>query len=85
MTPEQFAYWLQGYTELTAGQQPTPEQWKSITEHLKITPPVQQTWPLAQEPFDGRARPARHKTLEDYIRDSQQVSPFLPPGIQITC
>ncbi|KAB0509667.1 hypothetical protein [Pseudomonas moorei] len=45
MTPEQFAYWLQGYTELTAGQQPTPEQWKSITEHLKtvfvkVTPEV---------------------------------------------
>jgi len=46
MTPEQFAYWLQGYTELTAGQQPTPEQWKSITEHLKtvfvkVTPEFQ--------------------------------------------
>lgn len=40
----QFAYWLQGFTELH-GEPPTPEQWKSIKEHLalvftKVTPPV---------------------------------------------
>jgi hypothetical protein len=45
MTPEQFTYWLQGFCELTDGQPPTPEQWKSIHEHLKtvfqkVTPPV---------------------------------------------
>ncbi|WP_110951360.1 hypothetical protein [Pseudomonas bohemica] len=43
MTPEQFAYWLQGFAELSGGERPTPEQWKSITEHLqavfvKVTP-----------------------------------------------
>ena len=43
MTPEQFAYWLQGFAELGGGERPTPEQWKSITEHLqavfvKVTP-----------------------------------------------
>lgn len=46
MTPEQFAYWLQGFTELTQGQTPDPVQWKSICKHLgtvfnKVTPPVQ--------------------------------------------
>ena len=46
MTSEQFAYWLQGFTELNGGNQPTTEQWKSITEHLqtvfvKVTPAYQ--------------------------------------------
>lgn len=45
MTPEQFCYWLQGFGELNADP-PTPEQWKSINEHLaevfkKVTPAVQ--------------------------------------------
>lgn len=43
MTPEQFAYWLNGFAELNGGERPTAEQWKSITEHLqavfvKVTP-----------------------------------------------
>lgn len=47
MTAEQFAYWLQGFTELNPDmEQPAPEQWKSIKEHLKtvfvkVTPPVE--------------------------------------------
>lgn len=50
MTTEQFAYWLQGFVELTQGSQPTPEQWKSITEHLqtvfvKVTEPVYKLTP----------------------------------------
>ena len=35
MTAEQFAYWLQGFAELTDGE-PTPEQWASIKEHLNL-------------------------------------------------
>jgi hypothetical protein len=63
MTPEQFAYWLQGFTELNPSmEQPTPEQWKSITEHLKtvfvkVTPEVQMAplkinWPESGRVFD---------------------------------
>ncbi len=42
MTPEQFAYWLQGFVELH-GELPSEEQWKLIKEHLqtvfnKVTP-----------------------------------------------
>lgn len=42
---EQFAYWLQGFSELTGDNPPTPEQWQSIKEHLqtvfvKVTPPL---------------------------------------------
>lgn len=45
MSPENFAYWLQGFIELTKGQAPDLAQWKSIKEHLdlvfnKVTPPV---------------------------------------------
>lgn len=44
MTPEQFAYWLQGFVEL-GDQRPTEAQWNSIKEHLqtvfnKVTSPV---------------------------------------------
>lgn len=50
MTPEQFVYWLQGFAELTQGAHPTPEQWKSITEHLqtvfvKVTEPLYKLTP----------------------------------------
>jgi len=44
MTAEQFAYWLQGFSELNGGP-PTAAQWASVKEHLatvfgKVTPPV---------------------------------------------
>lgn len=47
MTAEQFTYWLQGFSELNDGETPTPAQWSSIQDHLKlvftkVTPPIQQ-------------------------------------------
>ena len=33
MTPEQFAYWLQGHIELNGAAMPTQSQWDSIVEH----------------------------------------------------
>lgn len=35
MTPEQFAYWLQGFAEMNPDRTPTNEQWQSIKDHLK--------------------------------------------------
>lgn len=36
MTSEQFAYWLQGFSELNPSlDAPSPEQWKAIQDHLK--------------------------------------------------
>jgi len=35
MTTEQFAYWLQGYVEIT-NSEPTKEQWKIIKDHLQL-------------------------------------------------
>lgn len=44
MTPEQFCYWLQGFSELNT-KIPTQEQWNLIEAHLgtvfkKVTPVV---------------------------------------------
>lgn len=43
MTPENFAYWLQGFFELTESKELTSEQIQMIKEHLalvftKVTP-----------------------------------------------
>lgn len=35
MTPENFAYWLQGFVELS-GSTPTEEQWEVIKQHLQL-------------------------------------------------
>lgn len=45
MNERDFAYWLNGFAELTGDTPPTAEQWKSIREHLatvfvKVTPQV---------------------------------------------
>lgn len=75
MNSEKFCTWLQGFVELTNGQMPTKEQWKSITEHLglvfeKITPPVGDS----KDPKDKKkAKPADSdpQTLEDFIKKMQ--------------
>jgi hypothetical protein len=79
MTPEQFAYWLQGFVELGNSAAPTPEQWKSIREHLdtvfkKVTPPVQ------TGPADSVKDPNAGQSLEEILRRSIQPShPAIPP------
>ncbi len=61
MTPEQFAYWLQGFAELNPDiEHPTPAQWKAINDHLatvfnKITPPGERRW---RRPLNPSADPA---------------------------
>lgn len=35
MTAEQFAYWLQGFSEITS-KVPTDVQWKIIQDHLQL-------------------------------------------------
>ncbi len=62
MTPENFAYWLQGYAEL-ADEPPTAAQWKSIQEHLalvltKVTPAKTVALPVIPMPHPaGLHRP----------------------------
>lgn len=81
MTPEQFAYWLAGFVELTRGQVPDPAQWKSIREHLdtmfnKVTPPVEEFRELGTD---------RVFTVRNHLNLSAQsptwVKPVdIPPG-----
>lgn len=35
MTPENFTYWLQGYSEI-CGQAPSEKQWEIIKDHLNL-------------------------------------------------
>ena len=35
MSTENFAYWLQGFSEI-CGESPTPQQWKIIQDHLAL-------------------------------------------------
>ena len=61
MTPEQFTYWLQGFSELNK-QPPTDLQWRIIRDHLalvfnKVTPtyhnsniPVTNIRPMSVQP-----------------------------------
>ncbi len=77
MTPETFAYWLQGFVELTDGQQPSEEQWKMICEHLstvfvKVTPKL--LGGLKYTP-----PPDLKKLLEDYS-DRYHPPYFVPPS-----
>jgi hypothetical protein len=66
MTAEQFAYWMQGFAELTGDEVPTADQWKSIREHLqtvfvKVTPPLQDWKPAVNDPSKvPPLRPATH-------------------------
>jgi hypothetical protein len=91
MTPEAFAYWLQGFAELNPSlEQPTPEQWKSITEHLKtvfvkVTPevkmqPLKIDWPVGGGSADDIAKKIRD-AARDGIRDSLPFGPF--PGFRV--
>jgi hypothetical protein len=62
MTAEQFAYWMQGFAELTGDEPPTAGQWKSMKEHLqtvfvKVTPPLQDWRPAVNDP--SKAPPIR--------------------------
>lgn len=59
MTPEQFAYWLQGFVELH-GTEPTAEQWQQIKDHLQTVSAKQSqqtsaTYQIACRISDDRA------------------------------
>jgi hypothetical protein len=92
MTPEQFAYWLQGFAELQATA-PTQDQWQSIREHLgtvfnKVTPPTKPPVITPSDPL-GEIMKRRHEEarreaiMRPPFRPFDQLDPF--GGLQITC
>lgn len=87
MTPEQFAYWLQGFAELTPDA-PSAAQWQAIRDHLalvfeKKTP----TSPSLTFPANVR-RPLNDGTPADQlpteVRDWLQRN-HMHPNPTITC
>lgn len=94
MTPEQFAYWFQGFAELSPTP-PTQEQWDSMRAHVatvfkKVTPEVKVTFPPADF---SRTKPLDvEDAIRRAVRDSQAPAmPFTPnplwphDHIKITC
>ena len=53
MTAEQFACWLQGFSELNDGEAPTPAQWLAIQDHLKLV--FVKVTPFRPSSFDAAA------------------------------
>lgn len=55
MTPENFVYWLQGYSEID-GKCPTEEEWLVIQDHLALVfskqTPYREKEPLCNMPED---------------------------------
>lgn len=85
MTAEQFAYWLNGFIELTEWKQPTPEQWKSICEHVgtvfeKVTPPVSE----APKSIEQALRQYREGNKIAYP-PNLPMSPYFTGAPVITC
>ena len=80
MTAEQFAYWFQGFAELSPTP-PTPEQWQSMRDHVaavfkKVTPPVAAPAPRpsAFEPKPADLGEVIKREFEK--RGRQEPSPF---------
>lgn len=88
MTPENFAYWLQGFTELNPSmEQPTAEQWKSITEHLKtvfvkVTPEFQIKPSIG---FPPGFKPADFADVIDKACRDARRETYLGQPLQATC
>jgi hypothetical protein len=61
MTTEQFAYWLQGFSEIH-GAPPSAEQWEMIKQHLqtclkKITPDRHEIYVKYESSNHGASQP----------------------------
>ena len=74
MTPEQFAYWLQGFAELNPNTPPNTTQWKQIQDHLNTV--FKKETPLRVGP--GIAAPA----YPNYPNWPNPVTPYTIPGIR---
>jgi hypothetical protein len=90
MTESDFTRWLQGWVELEKGKLPTAEQWKMITDHLKlvytkVTPELGGKSAWEDKKVDAPT------TMDDIIKEYSKIklpaqpSPFIPsyPGVPI--
>ncbi|KVC81400.1 hypothetical protein [Burkholderia ubonensis] len=95
MTPENFAYWLQGFVELTSGQTPDSAQWKAIREHLdlvfkKVTPKVADKIDIKVD-VDTKDAQKAVSDLADAMRQYRELTkpaqpwPFGDYPLTVTC
>lgn len=66
MNTEQFAYWLQGYSEITGGRMPTESEWHIIQDHLKLVF-VKKT-PSYEIGIQPAKMPDPYKSLNDALK-----------------
>lgn len=83
MTPEQFAYWFQGFAELS-DVPPNQNQWDAMREHVatvfkKVTPPVQ----INVAPAGPQIRPSIADAIRKWNESGSPTYPFADP--RITC
>jgi hypothetical protein len=93
MNAQDFCYWLNGFTELTQGQTPSPAQWKSIREHLdlvfsKVTPPVGEVG--VKVDVDTKDAEKVVESLAEAVRKYREATetkpwPFAPLDMRVTC
>lgn len=82
MNAQDFAYWLNGFVELGGEKTPpTPEQWKLIVEHLKLTmkkvTPALTVTPVKTDPNEWVK-----KALEEFDRKlDKKADRFVNPGV----
>jgi len=79
VTPEQFCYWLQGRAEMQPDNPPSAEEWKIISDHLKL---VFKKETPTRVPAPG---PAEVKRAQDEIKRAKDEIKKLPdcwPPIQ---
>lgn len=94
MTPEQFAYWLQGFAELNP-QAPNAEQWQAIRDHLgavfhKVTPrrvegPNIASPALPLREMEEALRRAAEQVRRDTTAAPNFPSPYWDGMPRITC
>lgn len=89
MTPEQFVYWLQGFSEVANSKTVTEQQWKIIQDHLKlvfnkVTPAYPKDTAVPIPPFSPAVPPYNPPYEINPHKHPWDNSPFNPP-YRVTC
>lgn len=92
MTPEQFAYWLQGFAEIHSAA-PSADQWQVIRDHLaavfqKVTPeraPSSRPTPAFDHAEWAKVLERKRQDAEDAMDRLRRSRPDLVDGPKFIC